>query len=169
MRPTIRHSLTTVVLSVALFGSAPVWAAVVGDEDIEPSAMAEMPCREQPFSVLVTVSNVKDAKGLITADLHDDDPARWLKGGQHLARVRVPAVRGETSLCVPVPKAGTYAIAVYHDRNGNRLFDKGMFGIPAEPYGVSNNPPMAFGPPKLEESSFRVEGKLVPVAIKLRP
>lgn len=144
-------------------------AVTVDGEDIEPPAMADTPCHERPYSVLLTVQNVKDAKGLITADMHDDNPARWLKGGQHLVRVRVPAVKGETKMCIPVAKPGIYAIAIYHDKNGNRLFDKNFLGLPAEPYGISNNPPINFGPPSLEESAFKVEGPLVPITIRLKP
>jgi uncharacterized protein (DUF2141 family) len=166
LEAVIRSSCSIAVLLLA----APAFASVtVEQEDIEPPAMAAVSCHERPFSVLVTVQNVKDGKGLITADIHDDNPARWLKGGQHLARVRVPAVKGETKMCVPVAAAGIYAIAIYHDRNGNRQFDKNFLGLPSEPYGISNNPPINFGPPSLEDSAFKVEGPLVPVTIRLRP
>ena len=131
--------------------------------------MAEMPCPERPYSVLLTVQNVKEGKGVITADVHDDNPDRWLKSGQHLVRVRVPAVKGETKMCVPVAAAGVYAIAIYHDKNANRRFDKNFLGLPSEPYGISNNPPINFGPPSLEESAFKVNGPLVPMTIRLKP
>ena len=84
-------------------------------------------------------------------------------------RVRVPAVKGETKMCVPVAAPGTYAIAIYHDKNANRHFDKNFLGLPAEPYGVSNNPPINFGPPSLEDSAFKVEGPLTPMMIRLKP
>jgi uncharacterized protein (DUF2141 family) len=38
--------------------------------------------------------------------------------------------------------AGRYAILAYHDRNRNRHFDHRMWLIPAEGYGLSNNPPV---------------------------
>ena len=34
---------------------------------------------------------------------------------------------------------GDYAVAIYHDENGNGQLDKRLFGIPKEPYGFSNN------------------------------
>lgn len=156
--------------ATAPFFPTPAAAAMSPDgEDIEPPAMAEMSCHERPYSVLITVQNVKEGKGLVTADMHDDNPARWLKGGQHLVRVRVPAVKGETKLCMPVAAPGTYAIAIYHDKNANRRFDKNFLGLPSEPYGISNNPAITFGPPSLEASAFQVEGPLVPITIRLRP
>jgi uncharacterized protein (DUF2141 family) len=33
---------------------------------------------------------------------------------------------------------GRYAVASYHDLNGNGRLDTGLFGLPSEPYGLSN-------------------------------
>lgn len=168
--PSREASIRTPSIIAALLLAAPALAAVTVDgEDIEPPAMAEQPCHTRPYSVLITVQNVKEGRGLITADMHDNNPERWLKGGQHLVRVRVPAIKGETKICVPVAEPGTYAIAIYHDKNANRRFDKNFLGLPSEPYGISNNPPINFGPPSLEDSAFKVEGQLVPITIRLRP
>jgi len=32
---------------------------------------------------------------------------------------------------------GNYAVSMYHDENGDARFNKGLFGIPKEGYGVS--------------------------------
>jgi uncharacterized protein (DUF2141 family) len=34
---------------------------------------------------------------------------------------------------------GQYAVSVYQDSNNNQILDKGIFGIPKEKYGFSNN------------------------------
>ena len=34
---------------------------------------------------------------------------------------------------------GRYAIAVYHDVNGNGRLDRSAIGFPSEPYGFSND------------------------------
>ena len=39
---------------------------------------------------------------------------------------------------VDVP-AGVYGLAVFHDRNGNQILDRNLFGIPTEPYDFSRN------------------------------
>ena len=48
--------------------------------------------------------------------------------------------------------AGKYSVKVFHDENNNTKLDTGMFGIPKEPWGMSNNVKANFGPPKFEES-----------------
>ncbi len=51
---------------------------------------------------------------------------------------------------------GTYGAAVYHDENENHDFDQGLFGIPLEDYGFSNNAPVFFGPPSFDRANFQV-------------
>jgi uncharacterized protein (DUF2141 family) len=124
-------------------------------------------CDTHPFSMQISVLNVHEATGTITVDVHDDDPAKFLKSGGKLARIRVPAVQGETQFCITVPKAGVYALAVYHDRNGNTKLDKTWIGLPSEPFGLSNNPPRRLAMPKHKDSAFEVHGPHTPVVIDL--
>ena len=138
------------------------------DVEYEPASLGDETCEQRPYSVMVTVTNVKDSRGTITLDLHDDDPAKWLKKGFHVERMRVPAKKGETKMCVPILKPGVYAIALYHDRNGDRQFDKNFLGIPTEPFGISNNPTIGLSAPPLDSASFEVKGPLTPLTIKLR-
>lgn len=52
--------------------------------------------------------------------------------------------------------AGDYAIAILHDENGNFEMDTGLFGIPKEGYGASNDARGHFGPPKWKDARFTV-------------
>ena len=49
---------------------------------------------------------------------------------------------------------GTYAIAVIHDENSSKELETGIFGIPKEGVGFSNNPKIIFGPPSFKDASF---------------
>jgi len=51
---------------------------------------------------------------------------------------------------------GTYAITVYHDRNNNRSFDKNWFGIPREPWGVSNSVRPRLRAPRFDEAMLEL-------------
>lgn len=62
---------------------------------------------------------------------------------------------------------GTYGIAVYHDENDNDSFDQGVFGIPLEDYGFSNNASGLFGPPDFKAARFDVSGGINRVEIDL--
>lgn len=108
----------------------------------------------------MTVRDVRKAEGTITADLHGDDPEKFLGKGQYLDRIRVPAVVGDTLMCVPVDGPGVYAIALYHDEDTDRKFNKNWIGLPAEPFGLTNDPKIRMATPKHEEVAFTVDGPL---------
>ncbi len=54
---------------------------------------------------------------------------------------------------------GLYAIAVFHDANGNGRLDTFM-GIPREGYGFSRNPPFRPRAPKFIETQIDVTGQM---------
>ena len=57
----------------------------------------------------------------------------------------------------PVP-AGTYAIRFYQDTNDNGVLDLGLFGIPKEGVGCSNDARGFMSAPSLEDMLFQVSG-----------
>lgn len=50
--------------------------------------------------------------------------------------------------------AGVYAISVVHDEDSNGELNTGLFGIPSEFVGFSNNVRGTFGPPSFEKAAF---------------
>ncbi len=115
--------------------------------------------------VFVVVRSLRSAKGLVTVELYNDDPEGFIKKAGRLERRRVEAADGETKVCFNIPKPGTYAVAIYHDENGNKKFDKNFLGIPTEGFGFSNNPKIYFGPPDHDEAAFEVGAEPVTVHI----
>jgi uncharacterized protein (DUF2141 family) len=51
-------------------------------------------------------------------------------------------------------KYGTYAVALFHDENGDGKLNTNFLGIPREGFGISNNPPVRASAPKFTNSSF---------------
>ena len=78
----------------------------------------------------------------------------------------VPAVNGETVQFRDVPQ-GRYAIALFHDENGNGRMDK-MMMLPKEGFGFSRDAPLEFGPPHFGAASFQVGAAQMRTAIKVR-
>ena len=118
-------------------------------------------------SIHVTVNDIRTPSGQIVADLHGDDPDTFLKKGSKLSRTRIEVEGDHVSFCIPVAAPGRYAVAVYHDVNANRKFDKNLLGLPKEPYGVSNNPRVYLRAPKFDEAAIDVDGRTVDIAILL--
>jgi len=61
-----------------------------------------------------------------------------------------------TKICLKAPESGAFAMSAYHDENANQKFDKNAFGLPAEPWGLSNNPKVRLAPPPVEKALFTV-------------
>ncbi len=49
---------------------------------------------------------------------------------------------------------GTYAVSVIYDEDNNGKLNTGLFGIPTELVGMSNNARGRFGPPSYEKAAF---------------
>ena len=52
--------------------------------------------------------------------------------------------------------SGRYAAVALHDENGNGKLDKNFLGVPAEPYGFSNNVQGFLSPPSFDEAAMVV-------------
>lgn len=65
------------------------------------------------------------------------------------------AVRDRTMTipCKGIP-AGTYAISLFQDENGNGKLDTGSFGRPLEKFGFSNDAEGIMGAPSYEKCCF---------------
>jgi uncharacterized protein (DUF2141 family) len=71
---------------------------------------------------------------------------------------------------------GTFAAALLHDENNNGEMDKGLFGIPLEGYGFSDNPKVVLDKPSFKTCSFAIHSspttnpasKPAPVQINIR-
>jgi uncharacterized protein (DUF2141 family) len=133
----------------------PICAAVAGILALAataPQAQAQTApagCTGAPSSTWITVivDGIRSSSGLVAATLYADESRRFLVKNGSLQVGRVKAVAGTTRVCITVPRPGTYALAIYHDENGNEKFDRNGIGFPAEGYGFSNNPSTIAGLP----------------------
>ncbi|MCP3735239.1 DUF2141 domain-containing protein [Sphingomonas sp. RP10(2022)] len=72
--------------------------------------------------LIVTVRGLRAGGGGVRVQLYD--AAGFLEKGRWLARVEASAEGKRTiEVCVPVPRPGTYGIAVRHDANANGKSD----------------------------------------------
>lgn len=132
------------------------------------AAADHLSCTGEPNEIRVIIRSVKQSVGLMTIELYRNDPAVFLSQEGREVRQQFAARAPVTEICLHAPDATDYAIAVYHDKNANHRFDKGALGLPAEPYGVSNNPRMRLAPPTIEEALFSVAEDGARVEIELR-
>ncbi|WP_262691302.1 DUF2141 domain-containing protein [Kordiimonas aestuarii] len=140
-------------------------ATVFADKD-DPAYVANdmANCAEgiSGAAVLLTIEDFKDVEGNVRAQVYGSDPDDFLEKGAKLVRVDVPTTGDGQALCVPLPSAGRYALAVMHDRNAN-----GKADFFSEGFGFSNNPKLSFGPPDADEVMFEAKPGVTRMSIKL--
>lgn len=114
----------------------------------------------------VAATNLRNAKGEVAFTVYPDDRKRFLAGGGKLARDRVTTVAPATRTCFWL-KPGHYAIATYHDENGDRDFNRTLFSI-KEGFGFSNDAPTTLGLPSFEAVRFALPEQGRSIAIRTR-
>jgi uncharacterized protein (DUF2141 family) len=144
-------------------------AALLASADIKEAA-AEPACTgpESPVRLHVNVENVRAEQGLIAVTLYADDSSKFLARRGALYVGRVPARTPATRVCIHLPRTGTYAIAVYHDADANRSFNRTGIGLPAEGYGFSNNPGTLFGLPSFRSVRLAVPRNDMQTTVRIR-
>lgn len=99
----------------------------------------------------VHISDVRTADGKVMVAVYGS-AADFLKTPVLAAHTAADPA-GKTIVLKDLP-AGEYALAVYHDANGNGKMDKNMMGIPTEDYAFSNNAIGKFGPPAFDSAKI---------------
>jgi uncharacterized protein (DUF2141 family) len=113
----------------------------------------------------VEVQGVESTAGAVAVALFDNAEAFPTKFA-HGQRVKA---EGKQAVVVfrDLPP-GRYAVSAYHDANENKKLDRGLFGIPKEPYGFSQEARGFGGPPEFRDAAFELpaEGTRISVRVK---
>lgn len=105
--------------------------------------------------VRASVTGLRSAKGQVVACLTarasefpscEHDPA---------ARTATVPAAGEVEIAFGTVAPGRYAIALFHDENGNGRLDKRLM-LPREGFGFSRDAPVRMGPPAFASAAFLV-------------
>lgn len=104
----------------------------------------------------VTITGVESNEGNLNIGLYTSKES-FLNAKLHYKGIIVKSEKGTSIGVFENLPEGTYALAVFHDENGNQELDNNFFGIPKEPLGFSIGKLKTFGPPSFEECSFRLK------------
>jgi uncharacterized protein (DUF2141 family) len=149
----------------ALFASVlAVFALLAGPSSADDSANGEgaavasnhRPCEGRPTNtrLIVQVGRLRSNQGEVAVTVYPSDPRRFLAPHGKLMRVRAKAGAPTTEACFYLPRPDAYAVAVYHDANANRDFDRNAVGLPIEGFAFSNDAPSKVGLPTFEDARF---------------
>ena len=110
----------------------------------------------QKVIITVVVKDIALKGGNMNIGIFDTEPAFQSKqepfAGASIAVADTSKIK--TTFELPF---GTYAIAVYHDENGDNQLNKKKLGVPEEGVGFSGKHTSKIRPPKFEEASFHLK------------
>ena len=133
---------------------------------LPPASAQEVAASEGRITVRVT--GAAHAEGRVGCSLWASDEGWPSETGRATMR-RWARIREGAATCVfdDVP-AGTYAVSVMHDEDGNGVLRTNLMGFPREGWGVSKNQPLrTFGAPRYRDCSFDHESERTAVRIRL--
>ena len=107
------------------------------------------------YTLTIKAEGIQSSDGYIAVGVYNTD-ATFLKDGKTFAGVFEPSKERTTTITISDLEEGTYAVSIFHDKNGNKELDKNFMGIPKEPVAFSKAKMKTFGPPGFEECSFRL-------------
>ncbi len=117
--------------------------------------------------LIVEVEGIEVQEGQILIALVDNPDSFKEKEGKVYRTAKVNADSKVVRTEFRDLPAGTYAVKLIHDENGNGKMDTNFIGIPKEKFGFSNNAMGKFGPPPFENASFELNSHEKIIRIKL--
>ncbi len=150
----------------AIFAGGVVVAAPVQAQYRQTIGNDMAKCRGSGPAVKVTVRGIDSASGTIRVQSYNGTKGDWLRSGRWLNRIEARARAGTMNFCMPVPAAGSYAIAVRHDKNGN-----GKTDLSSDGGGMSNDPSINIfnlGKPSHTKTSFNVGNGVKAITINMK-
>lgn len=131
------------------------WAAALSSAG--PALAAEL---------TVEVLGLSSDKGKVHFGLYDN-PATFPDKEARIQGVETAIRNGRAEAMFRGLEKGLYAVAVFHDENGNGSFDQALFGIPLEDFGFSNGAKAFFGPPSFESAQVPVPAGGAKITIRV--
>lgn len=84
-----------------------------------------------------------------------------------LLKVTEPVTRENITVEITGIEYGTYAVALFHDRDGDAVLDRNFLGLPTEKIGFSSGARAITGPPDYEDAMFSLDTDTLFLFVKL--
>ena len=113
----------------------------------------------QSGKIIVKVSGYEEIVGNLSIGLFSE-PEGFPKKSENSLGVDVEIIDTIVVYTFTDLNEGEYALAIYHDENGDGELDQNFLGMPTEDYVFSNYATGTFGPPSFEDAKFLLSDSL---------
>ena len=115
----------------------------------------------------ITVSNISPLEGELYIAVYNS-PETYMDTTATAMR-KIVTVTGETqTILLKNLSPGNYAIAIFQDLNANGLLDTKGIGVPAEPFGFSNDARGSVGPPEYKDALLILDSPTKEITINVK-
>ena len=118
--------------------------------------------------IRVTIANLRNQKGSVCLTLFNGSQGFPNQSDRSVASRCINAEEAASGTTFDDLTPGDYAIAVIHDENKDGKLNTGLFGIPTEGFGFSQNPKVRMGAPSFKDTAFPLSGTSTPIQIDLK-
>ena len=116
-----------------------------------------VPVRAAAADLTVEIRGIRSDDGDVLLAVHGPASKDTFPSGEGVAASRrEPARAGTLRFVIRDLPPGRYALAAFHDENGNGDLDTNPIGIPTEGFGFGNDAKATFGPPSFDAAAVTV-------------
>lgn len=132
------------------------WISIVALLATPALALAE---GQNPKGILVEVSGFRSDNGKLGCSIFSGPDGFPRNRSKALAHTWGTPIQNRQAKCFfgNLP-AGTYAVTLFHDENGDGKFNSNFFGYPLEGFGFSNNVNPTVRAPSFDETAVQYDG-----------
>ena len=146
----------------------PRWAAAEGDSHQSRTHRLQPTAAETLTTIRVFAEGLHREAGQVRISLFAT-PEGFPDQGERCLQWGFARLLGDQAYLVFAPvRPGSYAVAVFHDEDGNGKMRKDWLGRPKEGWGVSRDAQGRFGPPRFEDAAFEAAGDTMTIHLQLR-
>lgn len=109
-------------------------------------------------NLIVEVDKLKNQQGEVCYKLFTGSQGFPDSNESAIQRQCVKISNNSLTITLNNIRAGSYALSIYHDLNGDRKLNRNSLGMPSEGFGFSNNPVVRNAPPNYGDCLFLVAG-----------
>ena len=119
-------------------------------------------------NLTVRVTQVETATGDMYMAIYKEDGD--FPNGRSTAyrQVKVAPTLGTTTIRITNLPAGQYAIAAFHDLDGDGILSTNFVGMPQEPFGFFKDAPIRLSPPSFKQAAFDKGAEYLTITFRLR-
>lgn len=130
--------------------------------------MVSMELQTMTCSLSVAIAGLKNSQGQVRFSLFNSAEGFPGSGERAIAQGSTSATDAPPIFTFENLQPGSYAVAVFHDVNGDGILNRGLMGIPTEGFGFSKNPKILMGAPSFKRAAITIDSDSLEICIQLK-